>query len=283
MRSNDQALLDAVHECDHRIPAAISRLKKRMSQYNRITLFCLLGIFIGLSGFVGLGFAQTLQDPISMEPDLARFSDGDQSLQRLIEFPDVDGDVLVVVYCRAFILEDGQVYSNTCFPTEGVRQSFPRAIENAMRSALVTPAVVDGAARAVPLFYRVGFLRKDGEAEIAVYSNWGIDMDEFGLDYEAPQRYTSQIFPMGCADYWWSMAVTATMVIGADGALAGDVRLESSELTPMRRCTRSLKRFYEKSKYIPGRHDGKPIEATLVEVWGPHEHLRFKDGHKHAD
>lgn len=221
--------------------------------------------------------SQQAQRAVNIESDLARFVDGDRSLQELIEFPDIDDDVAAIVYCRTLILEDGQIYGNVCFPSKIVNKSFKIAVETAIRSAKATPAIVDGKPYITRIFYRVIFFQKDGVAETVVFSNWGTDVDRLGNNYEAPQRYTYPTFPPGCYRFWPTRALTTTMLIGTDGSLVSDVEIETSHLAPTRTCFRSIRDLYKKSKFIPGRLNGLPVKASLVEIFGVAEDMWASD------
>ena len=98
----------------------------------------------------------------SSPPTLARFVDGDQSLQKLIEFPDVDDNVLTIVYCLAHVQKNGEIVRNHCFPSETVDPSLPDAIDTAAKLARASPATVGNKLRSVRLYYRVVFINKDG-------------------------------------------------------------------------------------------------------------------------
>ncbi len=202
----------------------------------------------------------------SSPPTLARFVAGDDSLQKLIEFPVVDDDIAVVVFCLARVRRSGDIVRNHCFPSENVDRSFRDAIDTAVKSARASPATVDSKARSVRIYYRVIFFQKDGATEVAVYSNWGVDVDKYGLSYEAPQRYTDASFPITCSSIDIESGHVA-MVIGTDGTVKGDVALELGDGNDVNRCETSIKNTYRNFKYIPGHQDGQPIEATFVEVW----------------
>ena len=202
----------------------------------------------------------------SSPPTLARFVAGDDSLQKLIEFPVIDDDVAMIVFCLARVSRSGDIVRNHCFPSENVDRSFRDAIDTAVKSARASPATVDSKARSVRLYYHVIFFQKDGATEIGVYSNWGIDADKYGLSYEAPQRYTDASFPITCSSIDIESAHLA-MVIGTDGTVKGDVAVELGAGNYVNRCENSIKNTYRNYKYIPGHQDGQPIEATFVEAW----------------
>jgi hypothetical protein len=202
----------------------------------------------------------------SSPPTLARFVDGDHSLQKLIEFPDVDDDVAAFVYCEATVLGSGKIRRNHCFPNENVDPSFPKAVSAAAKLAKLTPATVDGDNRFVYLYYRVLFIQKDGAAEIHVYPNWGADVDKYGLSYEAPQCYHFSPIRKPCSPLFIEFAHVTT-VIGTDGTVKGDVTIELGDTNSMNWCENTIRSAFKSSKYIPGHHDGQPVDATYVEMW----------------
>ena len=206
----------------------------------------------------------------TLPPSLARFDDGEHSLQKLIEFPDVDDDVSTVVYCELTVHRSGRIRRNFCFPFENVDWSFRNAVSTAARSAKALPAIVDGITRSVHLYYRVFFFQKDGAAEVRVYSNWGDDVDKYGISYEAPQRYSDYRTPEACRYRLRPPGVLSTVLIGTDGTLTSDVVFEPELGRSIRqkRCANRIRDLLEKGKYIPGHNGGAPVEATFVEAWG---------------
>lgn len=206
-------------------------------------------------------------------PTPARFVDGDLSLQKLIEFPDVDHDVLTVMYCFVYVMRSGELRRNHCFLSESVDRPFRIAVDTAVELARASPATVDGKSHFIALYYRVIFLQKDGVAEVGVYPNWGNHVDKYGLSYEAPQRYTQSIYPEKCNALNFLLA---TMLIGEDGTLTGDVAFSGGEGMHMEWCKESVKAIHLNAKYIPGHKDGQPVEATFVEAWGL---MEFLPGH----
>jgi len=206
---------------------------------------------------------------------LARFVDGDRSLENLIEFPDIEGDFLEVVHCVAWVVSYGRVRSNTCFASAFRDQRFGEAIESAISSARVTPAIVDGNPRSVQFYYRVVFLQKGGSTDIGVYPNWGHDVDMLGPYYEAPQRYNELFFPSACGAHGRNVGVIATMVVGADGTLDGDVVVRAFGPKSVKKCVKSVKRILGRAKYVPGRHNGMPVKATRVEYQGNYDSIRI--------
>jgi hypothetical protein len=202
-------------------------------------------------------------------PTLARFVDGDQSLQKLIEFPNVDGDVSITVFCELTVIASGELRDNFCYQTERGDRPFRIAVDAAVRLAKASPAVADGKSQTVKFHYRIVFYRKSGVTKLGVYSNWGDDVDKHGIDYEAPQRYSYDQIPDACRRALSRDSVRVSMLVGTDGALTGEVVFAPKLDRTMRnqRCAIAFKDIHKKAKYIPGHNGQTSIEATYAEVW----------------
>ena len=212
----------------------------------------------------------------------ARFVQGDSSPQELIEFPAIEfeDNTAVTLYCVAGINKTGRSDYNQCFKSESVNEIFKEEVESALKPVQFTPATINGETYFVELYYRVIFLRKDGVAEVRVFPNWGHDVDRYGFSYEAPQRYTRHGRPSSCTELTADAGLKTTMTIGKDGLLVGDILhvpdYRGGRWSIHGRCVTSIKRKLEISKYIPGHHDGNPVEATFVEIWGYFDSIRFE-------
>lgn len=200
---------------------------------------------------------------------LARFIDGEHSLQNLIEFPDVEGDVALFLYCELRVYPSGGIRGNFCFPSENVDPSFRKEVSTAAKLARASPAIVNGKARTVHLYYRVFFFQKDGASEVGVISNWGHDEDKYGISYEAPQRYSDYRRPNICGILLRRTLLLSTVLIGKDGTLTSDVVFvpELDRSVDQRKCANGIRALLKKAKYIPGHYAGTPVEATFVESW----------------
>ena len=205
---------------------------------------------------------------------LARFAQGDQHLQHIIKFPAGEGDLVVIIYCIADVLRSGGIRENWCLPSSNDERTYRKAVEVAAKHADVKPALVDGVPHAVYLYYRVVFVRDGDNSMIGVYPNWGNDLDRYGIDYQAPQRYTPTIYPSDCTVLGAEYSVLATMLIDSGGKVSGDVSFDPEPVHWKRRlCTRKIRSIHESARYLPGRQDGKVIEASYVEAWGFFDYL----------
>jgi hypothetical protein len=245
-------------------------------------------VLILVAATTQIGFAATETHPQS----LARFVTGEQSLEELIVFPDVPGDFIVHVYCRAIVSSQGQMERNFCFRSEQVEQVFRDAIDAAAKSAEVIPAELSGESQRVSLWYRVVFAKKDSKSIVRVYPNWGRDFDKYGHDYEAPQRITHGIYPSACRlssihgisslesrrlrNSKLFLFFIASLTIDVDGKPTGEVVIESFGNFDPPLCRSRYERRLKSGKYIPGHQNGQPVEATYVVAVGNYKDMKFR-------
>jgi len=245
-------------------------------------------VLILVAATTQIGFAATELQP----PTPARLVKGEDTLEKLIVFPDVPGDLSVNIYCKAQISTQGRMERNFCFRSEDVDQAFRDAVDTAAKSAKSIPAVISNGPFRVTLWYRVVFARKGDRSIVRVYANWGRDHDKYGNDYEAPQRTTRITYPNSCrtsgvfevspADSFGfgfekpSILLIASLSIDAEGKPVGEVNFESAGNLEDYRCRSSIGDRLKSAEYIPGYHNGYPVEATYVFPFGDYRDMEFR-------
>jgi len=197
---------------------------------------------------------------------LARFIDGENSLQNLIEFPAVDGDVSKIIYCTSHVNKSGKLRRTMCPASSKSDRRFIEAIEAAAKETRVSPATLDGKTQRTSLLYIVTFVRQRGAESIRVYPNWGDDLEKYGRDYESAQRYDHGKLASFCIP---SSLLLVTVTIGADGRISGEISLSVNDSEYVKtECAKLVRDHIVESSYIAGRYDGKPVETTHVFVSG---------------
>ena len=200
---------------------------------------------------------------------LAQFIDGENSLQNLIEFPAVDGDVSKTIFCESRVYKSGKLRRTLCPASSKSDRYFIEAIETAAMEARVTPATLNGKAKRTSILYSVMFVRQGGVEAIGVYPNWGHDVEKYGPDYESAQRYDRGKLASQCKP---ASLLLVIMKIGADGRISGEIGLSVSDGEYGKtQCVGLVRDHIIESSYIAGRHNGEPVETTHVFISG---HLR---------
>lgn len=204
---------------------------------------------------------------------LARFLPGDASLESRIRFPDLPGEIVEWINCTAMVPTGGRITHNFCFAHRDDSEWFKMAIHDAIGEIRLQPAVVDGKPARVAVNYRVLFLSTGNSRDIRVFQNWGHDAKRLGHDYLAPQRHGRfHPYPMSCYRRQHPLVARVTVVIDAMGRPREGALVEFAEGSrPSRSCARELRRLHERASYIPAELDGKPVEASYIELWGDYQ------------
>lgn len=206
----------------------------------------------------------------------ARFAGGLDAASAKIRFPNYKRDVSVFINCAATVSNAGEVERYFCLDYYGIRDTkFRQAAEAFIESAELTPAFVDGEPRSVEIYFRVFFARKGNLYAAAVFPNWGDDIENYGQEYEAPQRYDEDPTPPKCG----SVAGLSRVRVGEDGRATGDVDLAMSYGVPEHygTCENWMTQIVREGRYIPAHHEGKPVAATYVELGGNPEWFTLKE------
>ncbi len=192
----------------------------------------------------------------------ANFTDDRDSLQNLIEFPDISENIDVLVRCSSELSRFGSFQTLVCLPVQ-----YPvllQAIADVIFDAEMSPARRDGSRIGVKVPFSIRFVKDGASENIFVYPNFGLDTERLGLNFTAPQRIIRDLRPGGdeClfqdyGDYW-------------SGVLVSEVG-ESMEVSISQphnlteRCVAEHSRLISTFTFIPAMADGMAAQATYYE------------------
>ena len=205
----------------------------------------------------------------------ARFVGGLDAASETIRFPNYKRDVTVYINCVAMVSATGEVERFYCLDYYGVADTkFRQAAEAFIANAELSPALVNGEPRPVEMYFRVFFGRQGENYAAGVFPNWGDDVERYGIEYEAPQRYNEDPPPPKCG----SVAGMSRVEVSTEGRAVGDIDLMMSYGKPEHygTCENWMMGIVRDGKYIPAHHEGKPVAATYVEVGGNPEWFSLK-------
>lgn len=232
-------------------------LKISLSRFAKNSLLTLISLTLPAASFAD-----------DLTQSLARFVEGEDSLENLIKFPDVEGDVDRTSFCWVYVEKSGRLSAHQCLTPGPERWKFNRAIRVALRSAKATPAIVDGERYYVRLHFRAVFTRKDGENSVQVFPNWGEDSDTYGQSYDAPQLYVQQGITLRCYRMYDSVMLLSVPLdeIGRPVGESSVTQVFGERQDSI--CNADLRDYLEVNKYIPARKDGQPVKATYATFMG---------------
>lgn len=197
----------------------------------------------------------------------AQFGSGEESLGKLIEFPELKGDTTVMMRCAALLQDDGDMEMNGCVADDPADQLFIEQIIEAAEDATALPAVADGKEKTVYMQYRVEFIKKGEDETINIYANPGVqeNIDAYGQDHVAAQRAVGDeewqdVCPQNAAYLVWLKAH-----VDPDGQQSSLSLTHGGGLNPTPRCEQAILHAVSGSEFFPALADGEPVQSTYVE------------------
>jgi len=210
------------------------------------------------------GEAERLGEPTFVP---ARLPDSFEATVNDISFPAYLDGYDLFLYCVTDVRQTGSVHHTTCLNNKEINTSEVRdLLAKSMWRIKMSPAIVNGKTEATEFYFRIHLDFDRDPHRINVYPNWGYDTKSYGKSYEAPLRYDARRIPKDCLFF---VGIAATP-IDANGHVAGEPELVTPlpPQEPTLDCLEKLKTRLIDGKFIPAHHNGKPVAAIQLEVWG---------------
>ena len=148
----------------------------------------------------------------------------------------------------------GAIERWSCSTDDPNHWPYTRALERALRSARVSPAVVDNSRRRVVTVFSVLFLRQQERETIVLFQNDMSSRAEHGVGYVAPQIY---YLPQASCTCPTNQRYFRRYVVDEDGTA-------KVELPPeLERCQTCLNNRVARMRFIPGQVDGRNVQTTM--------------------
>lgn len=250
-----------------------------MIHHVAMTMRSIIAVFLVSIAFVSLVLADDVvvdsADDAGQRYVPAAFANGLDAAAAEIPFPKYKKDFSLNINCAARVSEAGQVESYFCLDYQGGADTkFRKAAEKFIQSTSISPAEVDGVRVPVNLYFRVFFGRQGELYAVGVFPNWADDVDKYGQEYQAPQRYNVDTLGPNCR----SVGGLSKVLVGVDGVATGDVSLVMSYGVPEHygTCENWFVQMLAEGRYIPAYHEGKVVAATVVEMVGDPEWFTLK-------
>ena len=219
-----------------------------------------LAYLILLFGF-SLSYGQT-------QPADFDYSEDKRRIDNLISFPEIKGNISVIISCFSRIQPSGKMKDTGCYLKNNYDELFVKTVNTAARKARMNPAKVDGKARRVFLQFLVQFIQKDEDKRINFYLNPGYpeNIKAYGPAHIAGQRVINKTEPWNNAcpkrARW---AVYVKTYLGADG-IADSPSIEHVDgIVPAVTCQNAIKQTIMLSRYTPALADGVAVPSTFIE------------------
>ena len=199
------------------------------------------------------------------------YEEEDRQLYNLIPFPEIKGNVTVMLKCFSQLEASGKMKNTACLMNDQFDAPFAAAVAQAAKKARMTPASINGKDVMVYVQFRTEFVAEGDERKIKVILNPGYpeNVDAYGEDHVAAQRLLT-----GKAEPWQKVcpqraayAVWAKAYVGEDGHSDAPSIEHAGGVVPTAACQEAIKAQILESRYIPAIDDGFPVPSTFVEIF----------------
>lgn len=220
---------------------------------------------------VYLAFATTLcvGDEL-MRPANFDHAEDKRRMDKLIQWPEIKGDISIVMNCFSQIDKNGKMEHTGCFLLNNYDEPFMMAISQAAKKARMNPAIIDGKPRKIFLQFRVEFIAEGEQRAIHYYLNPGYEenVKAYGFEHVAGQRAIGDNEPWreACpkrAQY----SVWVRAYLGEDGRADSPSIQHADGIMPTTACLDAIEQTIIASRYTPTLADGEPVPSTFVEFF----------------
>jgi len=193
----------------------------------------------------------------------ANFVEGARSIENLVEFPDIDGDIEVTVTCAGHATRKGRLKEARCSSPNDPDYKFTLAVSRRFNTARLTPARVNSSPEDVDFQFSVIFSKSGEKREVVVYANNQKNVHRLGLDYISAQRYSPHPFPNRCEGWRRDDLILEVAIVEISGR-PRDVDTMSSTAGMPSRCREELLARLKDARWIPALHNGVFVESIWV-------------------
>ena len=200
----------------------------------------------------------------------ATFSTGEKSLETLIEFPELRGDVSVTISCISLLARNGKLEEHGCYQQNPGDEAFIAPLYKAARKARLVPAVLDGKPVSVVFQYRAHFTKQGEDETVQFVANPGYEenVEAYGAAHVAAQRvYTKDDWEKSCPKQArFIVMVRANVDYDGTPSAASVTHLNGINITE--KCEQAIIDSVLESRFIPAHADGEAVPSTFVEPFG---------------
>ena len=223
-------------------------------------LLALLPLFL-----VGNAYGQDGFRPANFD-----FEEDKRRMDKLIEFPDIEGDLTVMLLCFSRVQPNGKMESTGCYAPKNYDEPFAMAVNKAAKKARMNPAIIDGKAREIYLQFRAEFISDKGVRTIDFYLNPGYqeNIAAYGFDHIAGQRTLGREPWQDVCPKRANFSLLARAFLGEDGRAESPSLEHTGGILPTAKCQDAIKQTLLDSRYTPAYADGQPVPSSFVEAFG---------------
>jgi hypothetical protein len=217
-----------------------------------------------------LVLAGPLQGQDGPRPANFDFDEDKRRMDTLIEFPDIEGDLTVMLLCFSKVQPNGKMKDTGCYAPKNYDEPFAMAVNKAAKKARMNPAIIGGKAREIYLQFRAEFISDKGNRTIDFYLNPGYqeNIAAYGFDHIAGQREIGRESWMDVCPKRANFSLLARAFLGENGRAESPALEHTGGIMPTPKCQDAIKQTLLNSRYTPAYADGQPVPSSFVEAFG---------------
>lgn len=224
------------------------------------------------SAIAAAGILCTLSIAAHAEGTPAKFEQDEpkRSFPDLLVFPDVSGNLSIMMLCWSQIEISGKMTDTFCLVRNNTEFAFGKSVQDAAKRSRLSPAIIDGKRRKVYLQFRVEYIKEKDSTQIIVYSNPGDaeNIEAYGKDHVAAQRVIGKELWMKVCPGRADFGLTARAHVSIEGVASNVSLAHGYGIVPTGRCQQAIVDTIENSLFTPAYADGEAVPSAFLEPFG---------------
>ena len=198
------------------------------------------------------------------------FNTQDKSLDQIIKFPDIKGDISTTINCSGVVQKNKKIKFFSCFKNQPGDEVYIYEIYKAFKKARFNPAQVNRKKEEALVQFRIFFKSEDNNNSINIINNIGYkeNVDAYGINHIGAQRIIgTEIWQKHCPKFNQYNLLTKTHV-NSEGSASNASIHDYKGIKINQSCNNWILSTLNSSKYIPAISGGIFVPSTHIEVFG---------------
>jgi len=200
----------------------------------------------------------------------ANFNTQDKSLDQIIKFPGIKGDISTTINCSGVVQKNKKIKFFSCFKNQPGDEVYIYEIYKAFKKAKFNPAQVNGKKKEALVQFRIFFKSEDNNNSINIINNIGYkeNVDAYGINHIGAQRIIgSEIWQKHCPKFNQYNLLTKTHV-NSEGSASNASIHDYKGIKISQSCNNWILSTLNSSEYIPAISGDIFVPSTHIEVFG---------------
>ena len=198
------------------------------------------------------------------------FNTQDKSLDQIIKFPDIKGDISTTINCSGVVQKNKKIKFFSCFKNQPGDEVYIYEIYKAFKKARFNPAQVNRKKEEALVQFRIFFKSEDNNNSINIINNIGYkeNVDAYGINHIGAQRIIgTEIWQKHCPKFNQYNLLTKTHVNSEGSASSASIH-NYKGIKISQSCNNWILSTLNSSMYIPAISGGIFVPSTHIEVFG---------------